>query len=122
MKIEKQIEFDRIREIWKELALTDRAKERIDAAEIFLSERELRKELRDTTDAREMIEKCGNPPLQNVSEIAEILEAAEKGECLLPERLERVGVMFVATRRLRDYLSRGKVYNNSLAFYDENLV
>lgn len=27
----------------------------------------------------------------------------------------------VAIKRLREYLERGKAYNNSLAFYDENL-
>lgn len=84
MNIEKQIEFDQVKTIWKELAVTDFAKEKIETTSILFSEGELRKALRDTTDARRMMEKCGNPPLQNVSEIRGILEAAKKGECLTP--------------------------------------
>lgn len=120
MNIERQIELDKIKEIWKELAITDYAKEKIDAAEIILSESELRKELRDTTQAREMINKCGNPPLQNVSEIKEIIEAATKGDCLSPYQLERVWKVLVAVRRLKEYLARGKEYEISLAYYEEN--
>lgn len=121
MNIEKQIEFDRVKEIWKEAAVTDYAKEKIEKTTMILSESELRKELRDTSESRVMIEKVGNPPLQNVSEIREIIEAAGKGECLTPYQLERVWKILVAIRRLKDYLARGKAYDISLAYYDENL-
>lgn len=121
MNINKQIEFDKIKEMWSDLAVTDYAKEKIKNAWIFYFENELRKELRDTGDAKEMIEKTGTPPLQNVTEIKEVILIAEKGDCLTPYQLERVEKALVAIKRLREYLERGKVYNNSLAFYDENL-
>lgn len=121
MNINKQIEFDKIKEMWSDLAVTDYAKEKIKNAWIFYSENELRKELRDTGDAKEMIEKTGTPPLQNVTEIKEVILIAEKGDCLTPYQLERVEKALVAIKRLREYLERGKAYNNSLAFYDENL-
>ena len=57
-----------------------RAKEQISQTSFFLSERELRKQLKDTTDARAMIEQAGTPPLQDVTMIQEILLAAAKGE------------------------------------------
>ena len=121
MNIDKQIEFDKVKEIWADLAITDFAKEKIREASLYLSENELRKQLRDTTDARNMIEKLGTPPLQNISEIKDILLIAEKGDCLTPYQLERVEKVLVAIKRLRDYLERGKIYNNSLAYYCENL-
>ena len=68
-----------------------------------------------------MIEKLWTPPLQNMSEIKEALLVAEKGDCLTPYQLERVEKVLVVIRRLKDYLARGKIYQNSLAFYDENL-
>ena len=40
---------------------------------------------------------------------------------MTPYQLERVERVLVVIKRLKDYLSRGKVYENSLAFYDENL-
>lgn len=121
MNIEKQIEFDKIKELWKNLCVTDKAKEQIDKISFYLSERELRKQLKDTTDSRTMLEKLGMPPLPNVEEIKEILMAAEKGDCLTPFQLERVEKMLAAVKRLRDYLKRGKIYENAIAYYDENL-
>ena len=121
MNIEKQIEFDKIKDMWADLAVTDAAWEKIRGVSIYLSEQELKKQLRDTTDARHLIERLGTPPLQNVTEMREILLAAEKGDCLTPYQLERVEKVLVAVKRLKDYLEKGRMYENSLAFYDENL-
>lgn len=121
MNTETQIEFNKIKDIWSELASTDYAKEQIKKADIILSERELRKALQDTTDSRELIEKLGNPPLQNVTEIREILTIAETGSCLTPYQLERVERVLVAVERMMDYLAQGKQYENALSYYDENL-
>ena len=121
MNIDRQIEFDKVKEMWTDLAITDWAKEQIKEVSICLSENGLRKQLRDTTDARNLMEKIGTPPLQNISEIKDILLIAEKGDCLTPYQLERVEKVLVAIKRLKDYLERGKMYQNSLAYYEENL-
>ena len=121
MNTESQIEFNKVKNIWSELASTDYAKEQIKKADIILSERELRKAIQDTTDSRELIEKLGNPPLQNVTEIREILTIAETGSCLTPYQLERVERVLVAVERMMDYLAQGKQYENALSYYDENL-
>ena len=121
MNIDKQIEFDKVKEKWADLAITDWAKEKIIETTVCISENELRKQLRDTTDARSLMEKTGMPPLQNISEIKDILLIAEKGDCLTPYQLERVEKVLVAVRRLKDYLEKGKQYQNSLAYYEENL-
>ena len=120
MNTEQQIEFDKIKEIWAGLAITGSAKEEIEKASIFLDELELNKNLRDTTNSRKMIENLGNPPLQDVTEIREILMEAGKGACLTPYQLERVEKVLVVVERLKDYLARGKQYENPLAYYDEN--
>lgn len=121
MNIEKQIEFDKIKEQWKALAVTDRAKEMIAEASCYLVESELRKQLKDTTNSKILLEKLGMPPLQNVAEAKEILVIAEKGDCLTPYQLERVEKVLTAVMRLKDYLARGKQYENPLAYYEENL-
>lgn len=121
MNIENQIEFNKVKEIWIQLAMTEWAKEKIRKASFYLEESELRKELKDTTDSRNLMEKLGTPPLQNLEEIKEVLMAAEKGDCLTPYQLERVEKVLVVIRRLKDYLNRGKMYRNPLAYYGENL-
>ena len=121
LNTEFQIGFNKIREIWSELAATDYAKNLIENAGVILDEKELRKQLRDTTDSREMIEKLGAPPLQNVNEIAEVITVARRGECLTPYQLERVETVLAVVERLAHYLARGKEFGNPLAYYDENL-
>jgi dsDNA-specific endonuclease/ATPase MutS2 len=121
MNTEIQIEFDKIKELWSQLAITEYAKEKIANAGVLLKELELRKELRDTTNAREMIEKLGAPPLQSVTEIMEIMTIAERGDCLTPYQLERVEKVLVVVDRLKCYLAHGKQFGNPLAYYDENL-
>lgn len=119
--IENQIEFNKVKQIWSGLAITSKAKEQIENRWIILDEGELRREIKDTTDAKELIEKLGNPPLQDVSEILEILEIAGKGDCLTPYQLERVQSILIVLERLAGYLKRGQQYNNSLSYYDESL-
>lgn len=121
MIIDKQIEFDKVKQLWSDMAVTVSAKNEIAGRGIFLDERALRKEIRDTSLAREMIEKLGNPPLQDVSEILEILSGARKGDCLTPYQLERVQSVLIVIERLGSYLARGKQFDNPLAYYDENL-
>ena len=74
MNIEHQIEFDKVKEMWMERAVTDRAKEQIKEITFYLNERELRWQLKSTTDSRNLMEKLGAPPLQKVAEIKEILK------------------------------------------------
>ncbi len=121
MNIEKQIEFDRIKEIWSNLAVTEWAKEQIQGLSFYLNETELRKQLKDTTDSRIFMEKLGTPPLQNLAEIKDILTMADQGGCLTPYQLERVETVLAAVRRLKEYLEKGKSYDNALAYYAENL-
>ena len=58
MDIIKLLEFDQIRNQWKEFAVTESALDKIDRITYYLSESELRKNLQDTTDARNLIEIC----------------------------------------------------------------
>lgn len=119
--MEKQIEFDKIKEAWSRLCVTGGAKEKVESLSFYLSESELRKQMRDTTDGRELIDKLGAPPLPELEELKEIVVAAEKGDCLTPYQLERVEKMLVAVKRLQSYLERGKMYENPVAYYAENL-
>lgn len=86
-----------------------------------MSESELRKQLRDTTNSKKLMELLGTPPLQNVNEIKEILSISEKGGCLAPWQLGQAEKALAAFWRLKGYLGRGKMDGNPLAYYEENL-
>lgn len=121
IELEKIIELDKIKYKWMDMAMTDWAKEKIRHTTPFLSENELRRNLKETTESRAMIEKCGTPPLVSMEGMEEILLMAEKGDCLIPIQLEKVEKALVAIRRLKEYLNRCKHYEIPLAYYEENL-
>lgn len=93
---EKTLEFDKIKENWKALTLTDWAKQEIEKTEPCLSELELKARLKDTTEARILLEKCGNPPLTSLEGICELMVISEKGGCLTAAQLERLGMTLVS--------------------------
>lgn len=118
---EKILEFDKIKEKLTELACTDKAREEISRLKIYLSESEVQTKLRETTEGKLMIEKCGNPPLTALKGIEEFIETAGKGGCLSPEQLEMTAFTLTAVKRLKDYLNRCKQYGIGLSYYEENL-
>ena len=98
------LEFDKVKQKWKDLALSDAARQKIEEASYSLNEVEVRKEIKDTTDARTMIEQYGAPPLTSVDETKDIVALSLKGSCLLPGQLERVEKALVAAERMKKYL------------------
>lgn len=115
------LEFDKIKEQWASFAMTKAAKERIMETEPFLAEGELRKNLRETTEARTLLDKYGNPPLVSLSGVQELTASAERGECLSAGELEAFAKVLVAVRRLKSYLARCRGLTLSLPYYEENL-
>ncbi len=121
LNTEKILEFHMVKEKLMELAYTDHAKEEIKALKPYMSESELQARMRDTTEARLLVEKAGNPPLTSLKGISELIQIAEKGGCLTEEQLETVGISLTGVKRLKDYLNRCKQYGLSIPYYEENL-
>lgn len=118
---ERTIEFDKIKELWKSFALTDSAKKRIADIVPYMSEAEVKARLRETTESRTMIEKCGNPPLAALEGIRDIMTVADTGACLSVMELLQIESALTAINRMKSYLEKGKGYDISLAYYEENL-
>lgn len=117
----RMLEFDRIIEKLLENANTLKAKERIRSLEPVLAESEVRARLKETTEARILLDRYGDPPVTALEGIAELIERAEKESCLSAAELEKIGVTLTAVKRLKDYLCRGKACELSLPYYEENL-
>lgn len=123
--MDKNYEILAFNEIINELetqASSPQAKDIIKGLSPYLSEAELRRNLKDTTQAREMLYLIGLPPTPAMENVEMILSKAERYELLTPEELEEVGIFLAAVRRMKEYLERGKIHQISLAFYNENLI
>lgn len=116
-----KLEFDKVKQLWAACAVTEYARKAIQEVQPFLREAELAAALRETTQARFMIEKCGTPPFSALAGIQELLDYGEKGQCLAPVQLEAVAQTLTAVKRMKEYLDRGRGYEISLAYYGENL-
>ena len=121
IKTEHILEFDKIKETWKNFCADRNARTEIEKTEPMMSEREVAARLRETSEAKNMIEKFGQPPLAAMSNIREWMHIAETGGCLTPEQLEEAEKALVAVERMKKYLCQGKNYHIPLAFYEENL-
>ena len=115
------LEFDQIKNKLARYACTEAAKEEIRKMEPILVETELRARIRETTEARLILEKYGNPPQTAMQGIGESLQIAGKGGCLDVGQLEEVAAVLTAVRRMQDFLNRCKQLDISLPYYEENL-
>jgi len=115
------LEFNRILERLEELAHTDGAKERIRNLTPELKEAEVRKNLRDTTQARMILDRMGQPPAVAMNGLLAIFKTVTQESLLMPEELEFIGTMLTGVKRYKDFLNRCKHLELSLAYYEENL-
>lgn len=115
------LEFNRILDKLEELALTDGAKEQIRNLTPELNEARVRKNLRDTTQARMILDRMGPPPAVAMNGLLAIFKSVMQESLLMPEELEFIGTMLTGVKRYKDYLNRCKYLQLSLAYYEENL-
>lgn len=114
--------FEYIRDELKELANTEQAKAQLEELHPYRKEAELRRNMRETTQAREMLDNVGTPPIPAMYGIAEMVNKAVAGELLSAEDMEAIGSYLAAVRRLKDYLTNGQRFQIGLSYYSENLV
>ena len=115
------LEFNKIKEILSDIALTQKAKEKIQELKPTITEREVLSLLDDTSEARILLDNVGLPSLTSVNEIDDILEVAEKGEMLLPEQFERILRFISSCRRLKSYLKKCESTEIKLAYYGNSI-
>ena len=113
--------YTEIIEKLKERANSEQARARINDLKPELSESKLRKKIRDTSQARQLLDKVGTPPIPAMDGIERDIDKAVRGELLSAEEIEKIGRFLAAVSRMKSYLERGRVLEISLAYYCENL-
>ncbi|MSS07622.1 DNA mismatch repair protein MutS [Clostridium sp. WB02_MRS01] len=115
------LEFNLILEKLEEFAHTEAAMEHIKNLTPCLKEGEVKKSLRDTTEARTIIDRMGLPPAVSMNGLKEIMITARQGGCLSAEELEQTGGMLTAVKRFKDFLNRCKYLELGLPYYEQDL-
>jgi DNA mismatch repair protein MutS2 len=113
----KSLEFDKIIDLLCENAVSENAKQKLRQLRPYLSEGELNARLKDTTEARKILDQIGTAPLASMKDVSMLLELAEKGAMLIPEQLTQIGLFINACKRMKSFLKKAESLNVSLAGY-----
>jgi len=121
LETESALEINKLKEQLQEFAYTEQAKKRIRALQPMLSVREVKTAQRETTEAKLILEKVGNPPLTALEDMEEMLQIMKAGGCLTAEQLEKMAISLTAVSRLKVFLNQAKQLQISMPYYEENL-
>jgi dsDNA-specific endonuclease/ATPase MutS2 len=113
----KALEFNKILAKLSEYAISDRAKQKLLELVPYLSERDVKAKIKDTTEGRKILDHIGTPPLAVMKDIEMLLELAEKGAMLIPEQLTQIGLFINACRRMKGFLKRAESLGVDIAGY-----
>lgn len=102
----KVLEFNKIKDRLKEYAITTSSKEIIDKLEPYETIYEVKRKLKETDEALDLLITKGNPPFEGLHDVKEGVERAKKGGILSAGQLLKIGGMLKCSRRFKDYISR----------------
>ena len=111
------LEFNKILAKLSEYAVSERAKQKLLELAPYLSERDVKAKIKDTTEGRTILDHIGTPPLAVMKDIEMLLELAEKGAMLIPEQLTQIGLFVNACKRMKGFLKRAESLGVDIAGY-----
>lgn len=117
----KALEFDKILNRLADNACSENAKKKLADLRPYLSLSEVNAKIKETTEARKILDGMGTPPLPSMKDIDAILELTEKGSMLLPEQLSQTAQFITSCNRVRSYLKRAESFGVNIAFYGNSL-
>lgn len=118
--IEKSInalEYNKILAMLSENAVCENAKHKLLELQPYLSQRDVNAKIKDTTEARKILDHIGSAPLASMKDISALLEMAEKGAMLVPEQLNQIGLFINACKRMKSFLKRAESLGVDIAGY-----
>jgi dsDNA-specific endonuclease/ATPase MutS2 len=120
--INEMLEFNEIINRLKNYCITEKAKENFEILKPILSEGELRIRMKETSEARMLLDAQGAPPLGTVSKIREIVEGAERGELLSIDELEKISQFAILCTRVIKYLNKSNDRNLKISEYGKGMI
>lgn len=115
------LEFNIILESLADHALSQKAREKLLSLKPFLSERECKSKMQETTEARKIFEGIGTPPLATMKELDKILDLTVKGSMLTSEQLTSICTFIASCKRMKKYLKKAEAFNADIAFFGHSL-
>lgn len=103
------LQYDKIKETLKSYALSDYAKDMIDKLEPYVDVNFIQKNMKETTEARAVVDISSSIPINSLSGIKNTKQKMQKGGILLPENLEVIAELLREVNKLKRFME-GKEY------------
>lgn len=98
------LEFNKIKELMKEFALSELGKKKIQELEPYMDINIVRRHMRETTETRAIVNRSSSVPLHSLKGVDIIKEKLSKGMILSAEELESVGNLLKDIKRLKNFM------------------
>lgn len=116
------LEFHIIKQMLSDYALSEQAKTRLKQLTPTLNEQECHRRIKQTTEAKQMIEHFGNPPVTAMPDIEAILDLAQKGAMLTPEQLTKIIRFLSSCRQMQRYLAKAEHLQTHMTTYGQSIA
>ncbi|QDR81556.1 endonuclease MutS2 [Sporomusa termitida] len=115
------LEFDKIKQLLADQALSDQGKACCLALAPSVNEAEVKRCLDETTQAKRMLQQTGTPPLPSMTQLQKAIVLIEIDALLMPEQIVQVATFLVACRRMKAYLKKAEAADAPIAWYGEGI-
>ena len=116
-KAKEILEFEKIIDKLKSHAVSEDTKKQFETLTMLLDEKQLLAKMKETTEARGMLEHIGMPPLSSMKGMDKIIQEVEVGAMLEASQLGEVVSFLKAIRQMKRYLQRGEYLEYELSYY-----
>jgi len=100
------LEFDKIKELVKEFAVSGLGRTLIDELVPATDRRIVMESIRETTEARAILDASGHVPLHGLSDVSSHHERISKGAILEPQALTDLGDLLRGCRKIVQFMDR----------------
>lgn len=111
------LEFGKILEKLSGLAVSSQAKEKCLGLEMILNQKILEQKLKETTEARRIIDSLGMPPVSSMQGLEKVMKVIEINGMLTIEMLVEVASFIKGVRQMKRYLQKADYLECELASY-----
>ena len=118
----KILEFDIILDDLSNCAVSAAAKERCKSVMPAENIAEAMRRVKETTDAKNIIEQLGSPPIAVMTELEKIMILINADAMLIPEQIGNVAAFIMSCKRMKDYLKRAESTETGIAFYGNSML
>lgn len=103
-------------------AVSERAKEKLLSLKPFHGEAQCRAKIKETTEAKMILERCGTPPLPLMKDLDKLLDLTSIGMVLSPGQLTDIAGFISACVRMKRYLKKPAGTGADLALLGDSFI